>query len=79
MQLETDTEILIKKAQQALKRYRMHAVVANELQTRKQKVIVVTDRGETIVERDESHTDVEILLVDFLINQQTSYISASAE
>jgi phosphopantothenate-cysteine ligase len=79
MQLETDTEILIKKAQQALKRYRMHAVVANELQTRKQKVIVVTDRGETIVERDESHTDVEILLVDFLINQQTSYINASAE
>jgi phosphopantothenate-cysteine ligase len=77
--LETDTEILIKKAQQALKRYRMHAVVANELQTRKQKVIVVTDRGETIVERDESHTDVEILLVDFLINQQTSYINASAE
>jgi phosphopantothenate-cysteine ligase len=57
----------------------MHAVVANELQTRKQKVIVVTDRGETIVERDESHTDVEILLVDFLINQQTSYINASAE
>jgi hypothetical protein len=40
---------------------------------------VVTDRGETIVERDESHTDVEILLVDFLINQQTSYINASAE
>jgi phosphopantothenate-cysteine ligase len=79
MQLETDTEILIKKAQQALKRYRTHAVVANELQTRKQKVIVVTDSGETIVERDESHTDVEIPLVDFLINQQTSYINASAE
>ncbi|CAI9302937.1 unnamed protein product [Lactuca saligna] len=34
--LETDKEILLEKADTALKRYKMHAVVANELSTRKE-------------------------------------------
>lgn len=74
--LETDNKILIKKAQAARDKYGMHAVVANELETRKQKVIVVTSEGETVVEKDASQSDVEIPLVQFLVAQQTSYIEA---
>ncbi|XP_024388326.1 phosphopantothenate--cysteine ligase 2 isoform X1 [Physcomitrium patens] len=74
--LETDVKILIKKAQAAREKYGMHAVVANELETRKQKVIVVTNEGQVLVEKDASQADVEIPLVDFLIAQQTSYIEA---
>jgi phosphopantothenate-cysteine ligase len=65
LQLETDNKILIKKAQAAREKYGMHAVVANELETRKQKVIVVTSEGETVVEKDASQPVVEIPLVDF--------------
>ena len=65
LQLETDNKILFKRAQAAREKYGMHAVVANELETRKQKVIVVTSEGETVVEKDASQPVVEILLVDF--------------
>ncbi|KAG0591114.1 hypothetical protein M758_1G147900 [Ceratodon purpureus] len=74
--LETDTNILMKKAEAARERYGMHAVVANELETRKQKVIVVTSEGQKLVEKDAFQADVEIPLVNFLIAQQTSYIEA---
>ncbi|KAI8015399.1 Phosphopantothenate--cysteine ligase 1 [Camellia lanceoleosa] len=40
--LETDSNILLQKADMALKKYKMHVVVANELSTRKEKVVVVT-------------------------------------
>lgn len=75
--LETDTKILLKKAEAAREKYGMHAVVANELETRKQKVIVVTSEGQKLVEKDAFQADVEIPLVNFLIAQQTSYIEAS--
>lgn len=77
MQLETDVKILMKKAEAARERYGMHAVVANELETRKQKVTVVTSEGQKLVEKDASQADVEIPLVNFLIAQQTSYIESS--
>ncbi|KAI4337745.1 hypothetical protein L6164_016122 [Bauhinia variegata] len=40
--LETDKEILLNKAGAALEKYEMHVVVANELSTRKEEVVVVT-------------------------------------
>ncbi|KAH9308239.1 hypothetical protein KI387_036150, partial [Taxus chinensis] len=49
--LETDIEILLKKAKSAQRKYGVHIVVANELLTRKEKVIIVTDQGETVVEK----------------------------
>ena len=42
-QLETDIQILLEKADMALKKYKMHMVVANELLTHKDKVVVVTN------------------------------------
>ncbi|KVH98072.1 DNA/pantothenate metabolism flavoprotein, C-terminal [Cynara cardunculus var. scolymus] len=57
--LETDKEILLEKADKALKRYKMNAVVANELSTRKEVVILVTDGGKVSVYRENDHADVE--------------------
>ena len=46
-QLETDIQILLEKANMALKKYKMHMVVANELSTHKDKVVVVTSNEKT--------------------------------
>ncbi|BFI30610.1 phosphopantothenate---cysteine ligase (ATP) [Marchantia polymorpha subsp. ruderalis] len=72
--LETDTNILLKKAHSALIKNDMHAVVANELVTRNQRVVIVTKEGETVLEKTEATQDVEAPLVNFIVEQQTSYI-----
>ncbi|KAK7859030.1 phosphopantothenate--cysteine ligase 1 [Quercus suber] len=41
-QLETDIQILLEKVDMALKKYKMHKVVANEFLTCKGEVVVVT-------------------------------------
>ncbi|KAL3693370.1 hypothetical protein R1sor_007021 [Riccia sorocarpa] len=76
--LETDTKILLEKAHAALIKNDMHAVIANELVTRKQKVVLVTKSGETVVERADAHQDVEAPLVSALIDQQTKYVEISS-
>ncbi|PPD93109.1 hypothetical protein GOBAR_DD09951 [Gossypium barbadense] len=80
-QLETDSKILLEKAIMALKKYKMNAVVANELLTRKEVVTVVTDNGNISVHRDKTWavSDVEDPLIDlfnFLITSSilTVYI-----
>lgn len=77
--LETDLRILIQKAKEAQKKYKTHAVVANELLTRKDKVTVVTTQGETILEKDGFCPDVEKLLIDFLQGKHTDYINKHEE
>ncbi|XP_024972327.1 phosphopantothenate--cysteine ligase 2-like isoform X1 [Cynara cardunculus var. scolymus] len=72
--LETDKEILLEKADKALKRYKMNAVVANELSTRKEVVILVTDGGKVSVYRENDHADVESPLVKLLVEKHSSYI-----
>ncbi|KAI5075733.1 hypothetical protein GOP47_0009809 [Adiantum capillus-veneris] len=69
--LETDSTILMKKAKEALHKYNVHAVVANELTTRNEKVIVVTNEGEKTIEKD---LDVEMPLVQFLKERHREFI-----
>jgi phosphopantothenate-cysteine ligase len=69
---------LLKKARAALEKNNMDAVVANELVTRKDKVTIVTNERETIVERDQANPDVESPIVKFLVNQQTNSIASVA-
>lgn len=79
-QLETDTKILLEKANMALKKYNMHMVVANELLTRKEEVIVVTKSGNIIVHRDESQAsaDVEDPLIKLIVDSHSGYISSES-
>ncbi|XP_012829856.1 PREDICTED: phosphopantothenate--cysteine ligase 1-like [Erythranthe guttata] len=76
--LETDMKILVDKANMALKKYNMDMVVANELLTRKEEVIVVTTGGNVIVQRDktESGADVEDPLIKLIVDTHSSYITS---
>ncbi|XP_056400650.1 phosphopantothenate--cysteine ligase isoform X1 [Hyla sarda] len=60
--LETDTEILLEKAQKALATYRHHVVVANILDTLRTLVVIVTATEETklSVSEEEERAGVEI-------------------
>ncbi|KAH7433658.1 hypothetical protein KP509_07G079600 [Ceratopteris richardii] len=73
--LETDQTILIQKANDALRKYRVHAVVANELNTRRKKVTIVTANGDTVIERTDQAPDVEMELVGFLCEKHAEFIS----
>ncbi|XP_031273047.1 phosphopantothenate--cysteine ligase 2-like [Pistacia vera] len=75
--LETDTKILLDKADMALRKYKMNAVVANELLTRKEVVVVVTDSEKISVQRDktEAGSDVENPLVKLLVDRHSAFIN----
>ena len=48
-QLETNIQILLEKVDMALKKHKMHMVVANELLTRKDEVVVVTNNEKILI------------------------------
>lgn len=76
-QLETDIKILLEKADAALKKYKMHIVVANELSSRKEEVVVVTYNNERIsVQRNRTLgvEDVEDPLIQLLVERHSSYV-----
>lgn len=77
--LETDSKILLDKAGTALSKYKVHAVVANELLTRKEVVTVVTSNGNIPVHRDKSQaiSDVENPLIELLVTRHSDYIKDS--
>ncbi|CAI0405941.1 unnamed protein product [Linum tenue] len=74
--LETDSKILLEKADMALRKYKMHMVIANELLTRKEEVTVVTVDGKIPVYRDKSQpdSDVEQPLTELIRNKHSTYI-----
>ncbi|XP_050234080.1 phosphopantothenate--cysteine ligase 2-like [Mercurialis annua] len=77
--LETDSKILLEKAETALKKYKMHMVVANELMTRKEEVTVVTAEQNIPVRREKTQpgSDVEKPLIELLIEKHSAYIKDS--
>ncbi|KAL3592371.1 hypothetical protein D5086_011011 [Populus alba] len=58
--LETDSKILLEKPEMALKKHRMHLVVANELSTRKEEVTVVTGNEKMLVCCDKTQSDSDV-------------------
>ncbi|XAR48600.1 Phosphopantothenate--cysteine ligase [Bertholletia excelsa] len=79
--LETDIKILLDKADMALHKYKMHAVVANELLTRKEEVTVVTSSEKITVRRDktDAQADVESPLINLLVEKHSAYIEDPKE
>ncbi|XP_027364758.1 phosphopantothenate--cysteine ligase 2-like [Abrus precatorius] len=78
--LETDSNILLNKADAALEKYKMHAVVANELSTRKEEVVVVTSAEKITVQRDKSQSDndLENPLIKLISEKHGTYIEDSS-
>ena len=56
--LETDTSILVKKAQASIAKYGMNLVIANLLQTRKEEVHFITAEASTTIHRGDA-VDIE--------------------
>ncbi|CAH9129196.1 unnamed protein product [Cuscuta epithymum] len=75
--LETDKDILLEKAELALKKYGMHMVVANELLTRKEEVIVVAPNEHITVTRDklQAGADVENPLIKLIVDRHSEYLN----
>ncbi|CAN8257384.1 unnamed protein product [Cochlearia groenlandica] len=75
--LETDSKILIEKATKALGKYKVHAVVANELSTRKEEVVVVSSSGNVVVRCDKPGSIVEDNLIRLIVDRHSTYIKES--
>lgn len=77
--LETDDNILLFKARQALERYSHQLVIGNLLQTRKRKVIFVTANDATdysITEEEENKgVEIESLIIPKVIDIHTEWIA----
>lgn len=72
--LETEQELLQAHAERAMQRYGVHAVVANQLETRDDLVVVyAADGSETKIERREDEPRLEGRLVDHIIQCHHSF------
>ncbi|EXC06671.1 hypothetical protein L484_021507 [Morus notabilis] len=77
--LETDSKILLEKAGVALKKYKMNMVVANELSSRKEEVVIVTSDGQIPVRRNKAAgvDDVENPLIQLIVERHSAHIESS--
>lgn len=55
----------------------MHLVVANELSTRKEEVVVLTSDGNVTVRRENIVEDVENPLIKLVVEKHSAYIEQS--
>ena len=74
--LETDRDILCKKAKQSIDKYAMHVVVANELHSRFNEVLLITDMEERLISRPEEDADIEGILMEALARLHYQYIAS---
>ncbi|SCW01935.1 LAFE_0E10506g1_1 [Lachancea fermentati] len=79
--LETDNNILIKKATQALDRYSHQLVIGNLLQTRNKEVVLVSEenREGDWVRLDSQHKTIEELIIPEVIKRHSTWIRSQAE
>lgn len=75
--METDADILLQKAEIAMKKYQMHIVVANLLATYKREVTVVTYNGTIDVRKLGEDSDVEDELIKLLIDRHCKHLEQS--
>ncbi|ONK73964.1 uncharacterized protein A4U43_C03F1400 [Asparagus officinalis] len=72
--LETDPDILLKKADAALNKYQMHVVVANLLATYKQEVVAVTKSQRTTIRKHSQEAHVEEQIIELLVEKHADYL-----
>jgi phosphopantothenate---cysteine ligase (ATP) len=74
--LETDWELLRRKAKMAIDKYAMHVVVANELHTRFDEVLLITATDERTVERAADADGIEGALIDAVASVHFQFIAS---
>uniref|UniRef100_A0A0A9BKG4 DNA/pantothenate metabolism flavoprotein C-terminal domain-containing protein n=1 Tax=Arundo donax TaxID=35708 RepID=A0A0A9BKG4_ARUDO len=75
--LETDSDILVQKADMALSKYRMNIVVANLLATYKEEVIIITNGERNTIQRHDKDEDLEEHIIKLLEKSHSKYIYGS--
>lgn len=79
--LETDENILIKKARGALLKYKHKIVLANLMDTRRSRVVAVTPEDETEIilteEQKQKGLELEKFIVDYLSEEHSKFIMES--
>ncbi|XP_031845302.1 phosphopantothenoylcysteine synthetase [Nomia melanderi] len=79
--LETDENLLIVKARDALNKYKHNLVIANMLQTRKQEVTIVSHENDYVVsltsEQLNKGEEIERLIVDDLTERHIRFIQSA--
>ncbi|KAJ1279682.1 hypothetical protein BS78_04G173200 [Paspalum vaginatum] len=75
--LETDSEILVQKAEMALTKYKMNVVVANLLATYKEKVVIVSSGESNTIQRCNKDEDLEERIIKLLEKNHSKYIYSS--
>ena len=75
-QLEIDIQILLEKADMTLKKYKIHMVVANELLTCKDEVVVVTSNEMISICRYKTQVGdvVENPLIRLIMERHLAYV-----
>eukprot|EP00096_Caligus_rogercresseyi_P012330 TRINITY_DN5127_c0_g1_i2.p1 TRINITY_DN5127_c0_g1~~TRINITY_DN5127_c0_g1_i2.p1 ORF type:complete len:317 (-),score=59.10 TRINITY_DN5127_c0_g1_i2:158-1108(-) len=77
--LETDEEILLYKARKALSTYGHSLVVANILETRRERVSLVRTEGEPTEIRRKDGEEIEGSIIEVLRTEHQSFIAHKAE
>ncbi|SGZ56462.1 CIC11C00000000211 [Sungouiella intermedia] len=82
--LETDSNILIKKASEALTRYQHQLVIGNLLQTRKDEVVFVKPGGEQnwvklTEDQKKKKVEIESLIIPEVLKEHQKWIAAYAK
>lgn len=75
--LETDWDILRKKAKQSVAKYGMHLVVANELKSRFHEVLLITADDERSLQKLKDIDDIEAPLIDAVTSMHYKYIASN--
>lgn len=71
---------MLEKARKALNKYGHKLVIANELNTRKEKVTLVTETDSEVIQINSQKGDIEIekLIVDNVVRRHDEFIQQSA-
>ena len=72
--LETDEKILLDKARKALDKYGHKLVIANELNSRKYKVTLVTESDSESIEIHDQSIEIEQLIIDNVVERHTHFM-----
>ncbi|XP_065920684.1 phosphopantothenate--cysteine ligase-like [Dysidea avara] len=79
--LETNKDLLISKAKQAIERYQHQVVIANQLDTRKRMVVLVTSSDEKIIDMSDAELtqgqEIEQKIVEDIVKQHNLFIASS--
>ena len=76
--METDETILLEKARKALNKFGHKLVIANELNTRKNKVTLVSANDHQLITvSNEDNIEIEKIIVEKVIQRHDFYIKNS--